>query len=341
MNRARPSVSVLIPTYNYARYLPETIESVLKQSYTDFELLISDDGSNDGSADIIRSYAARDDRIRFVVQTPNLGMVNNWNWCLQEASGKYVKYVFGDDFLTRSDSLARLVDMMESEPGISLASSARTLVDEHSQPIGMFDHFPDVGVFDGREAISWSIRTNCNVFGEPSVVLFRKSAAQRAFDTSYRQVVDWEFWIHLLEHGNFAYTKEPLTAFRQHSLQQTEVNRRATGEATEHPRLLLQYQHYFVFRSKYRQETFQRLHGIRKRRIREPTEVVLADIFKHALGASFYLYLLRYKLVRPLFNVRRTWHKYVTRVPFPDETSQRRLLRAKPLSSGSTFDLRS
>ena len=96
-----PKISVLVPTYNYARYLPQTIESILRQTHSNFELLISDDASTDGSAEIIRHYADRDSRIRFMIHPTNLGMVANWNWCLQQARGDYVKFVFGDDLLTR------------------------------------------------------------------------------------------------------------------------------------------------------------------------------------------------------------------------------------------------
>ena len=84
-----PSISILLPTYNYARFLPEAIESVLAQDWTDYELLISDDRSTDGSAAIIAAYAARDPRIRFQLQPVNLGMVANWNWCLSQARGEY------------------------------------------------------------------------------------------------------------------------------------------------------------------------------------------------------------------------------------------------------------
>src|ERR1039458_5233071 len=99
-----PRVSVLTPTFNYARYLPEAIESVLQQDFRDFELLIADDASTDGSAEIIHRYAAKDERIRFKIHSKNLGMVSNWNWCLSDARGEYVKFLFGDDRLACSDA---------------------------------------------------------------------------------------------------------------------------------------------------------------------------------------------------------------------------------------------
>src|SRR5208283_3355105 len=95
----RPKISVLIPTFEYGRFLPEAIESVLAQDLMDFELIISDDASRDDSGEVIRRYAARDPRIRYRLHERNIGMVANWNWCLKEACGEYVKFVFGDDCL--------------------------------------------------------------------------------------------------------------------------------------------------------------------------------------------------------------------------------------------------
>src|SRR5471032_2980636 len=103
-----PKVSVLIPTYNYARFLPEAIESILAQDFQDFELLISDDCSTDNSAEVIARYAAQDKRIRFQIHSANLGMVQNWNWCLSQARGEFIKYVFGDDKLASPTAITQM-----------------------------------------------------------------------------------------------------------------------------------------------------------------------------------------------------------------------------------------
>ena len=103
-----PRVSVLIPTYRYARYLAEAVNSILSQDFADFELLISDDCSGDGSREIMEAYAARDSRIRIHIHPANIGMVENWCWCLSQARGDFVKYVFGDDRLARTDALEKI-----------------------------------------------------------------------------------------------------------------------------------------------------------------------------------------------------------------------------------------
>jgi len=83
-------ISVCIPSYNHARFLPQTIDSVLQQTFDDFEILIIDDCSADGTEATVKPYALRNPRIRFTVNPENLGMVRNWNLCLAEARGKYI-----------------------------------------------------------------------------------------------------------------------------------------------------------------------------------------------------------------------------------------------------------
>ena len=219
-----PRISVLIPTYNYARYLPEAIESVLEQDWRDLELLISDDGSTDGSREVIARYAAKDSRIRFQIHPTNLGMVQNWNWCLSEARGEYIKFLFGDDKLASRQALGKLLELLETNPSATLAASARYVLGEKSEVLDLWDDFRKSGMHNGSEVIVRCLNETGNLIGEPSAALFRKRDAARGFNLRYRQLVDLEFWFHLLEQGDFIYTPEPLCCFRQHPGQQTEVN---------------------------------------------------------------------------------------------------------------------
>jgi glycosyltransferase involved in cell wall biosynthesis len=219
-----PRISVLIPTYNYARYLPEAIESVLAQDWRDLELLISDDGSTDGSAEVIAACAAKDSRIRFRIHPINLGMVQNWNWCLSEARGEYIKFLFGDDKLASRHALGKLVELLETTPAATLAASARYVVGEKSEILELWDSFRKPGVHSGSEVMVQCLNQTGNLIGEPSVALFRKRDAARGFNLNYRQLVDLEFWFHLLERGDFVYSPEPLCCFRKHAAQQSEVN---------------------------------------------------------------------------------------------------------------------
>jgi glycosyltransferase involved in cell wall biosynthesis len=220
----RPQISVLVPTYRYARYLPEAIDSVLAQEGADFELVVGDDASGDGTAEILGRYAG-DPRVRTHIHPRNLGMVANWNWCLRQARGRYVKFLFGDDVLPDRRALARLAAMLDANPGAVLAASARLIIDEDSRRVDVWDELGEKGFHPGPEVIARCVRTDRNLVGEPSAVMFRKSAGGRGFDPAWRQVVDQEMWFHLLTQGGLVYEPEPLCAFRIHESQQTAVNR--------------------------------------------------------------------------------------------------------------------
>lgn len=222
-----PMVSICIPAYNHQRFLPEALKSVISQTYTDFEVIVMDDCSFDATAAIAHDFAARDQRVSVHVNERNIGMVPNWNRCLELARGKYIKYLFGDDFFSSADTLAKMVAAMEGTADAVLASCTRTIVDENSRAIDEISTFPDRLSVDGREAIRRCLllmTRGHNFIGEPSAVIFRRDCAVRGFDRRYRQLVDLEMWFHLLEQGQFIYLAEPLCSFRHHEGQQTKKN---------------------------------------------------------------------------------------------------------------------
>ena len=224
----RPKISVCIPTYNYARYLPEAIESVLSQKCRDFEILIIDDNSSDATREVVGIYAARDDRIRFLVNPCNIGMVANWNLCLEQARGEYIHYLFGDDLLASSDALELMAAVLDDEPDVSLVCSARNVVDEHSTVMEVWSNFSDGARIPGIRVIRSCLFAGKNLIGEPSVVMFKKVQAGRGFNPAYRQLVDLEMWFHLLEQGDFANLATPLSSFRVHDFQQSALNAQET-----------------------------------------------------------------------------------------------------------------
>jgi len=218
-----PKVSVCIPAHNHARFLPEAIDSVRKQTFTDYELLIIDDCSHDNTKEIVDEYAKNDKRIRFKINPINLGMVNNWNLCLSEARGEYIKFVFSDDLLSSPDALRKMASILDSDPGVSLVSSARKFIDSESETIKILAHFNDA-VLPGEEVINRCLSDRRNLIGEPTAVMFRGKDAKRGFMPHYMQIVDLEMWFYLLEKGDFAYIHEPLCSFRIHPDQQTKKN---------------------------------------------------------------------------------------------------------------------
>jgi glycosyltransferase involved in cell wall biosynthesis len=300
-----PKISVLIPTYNYARFLPEAIESVLAQDFADFELLICDDRSTDNTAEVLAKYAGRDPRIRVQLHPANLGMVNNWNYCLAQARGEYIKFLFGDDKLAHPTALGKLVRLLESNPKATLAACGRTVLDERSLVTGLRQTFSE-GLHPRRDVIIRCLMEHANLIGEPSAVLFRKSDAENGFDPVYRQIVDLDLWFRLLEKGDLVYTCDLLCGFRQHSLQQS-VRNDADGTAWgEHLTFAAKYAEkpwmpkkamfpiVYEFRRSARKTAGLRaneLHAIEQR-------------VAERLGKGWYgIYWLRHRLMRPLQNL--------------------------------------
>lgn len=218
-----PKVSVCIPTYNYAEYISFAIESVLNQNFKDFELLIQDDCSTDGTQEVVQKYLA-DERIIFEVNKENLGLPGNWNRCLSKARGEYIKFVFADDLLCSPDALGKMVSILDSDPQVSLVASARNIIDSRSQLLRISSGFKADFTADGVKIIHHCLREDGNLIGEPTVVMFRRRDGSRGFDSRYCQLVDLEMWFHLLEKGRFAFIREPLASFRVHSRQKTLEN---------------------------------------------------------------------------------------------------------------------
>ena len=309
-----PKVSLLIPTYNYARYLPEAIESVLEQDWRDLELLISDDCSTDASREVIAHYAAKDSRIRFKIHPANLGMVRNWNWCLSNAREEYIKFLFGDDKLASPQTLTKLLALLDTNASVALAASARHVVGEYSEVLETWDDFRQAGVHKGPEVIAQCLEQDRNLIGEPSVVLFRRRDAARGFDWRYQQLVDLEMWFHLLEKGGFAYTREPLCCFRKHAQQQTEVNKKGQIGEMESARLFGDYHRKPYLMSKdFRVRLFSRIYDLRKRRkrgVHMPQGLLdmERDLSAHMSRSWYAVYWSRRRITQPFGNLQR-WIK--------------------------------
>ncbi|HEY4248933.1 MAG TPA: glycosyltransferase family 2 protein [Lacunisphaera sp.] len=301
----------MVPTYNYARFLPQTIESILAQSDANFELIISDDASTDDSPEIIRRYAARDARIHFTLHPGNLGMVANWNWCLQQARGEYIKYVFGDDLLTLSHTLARMADLLDQQPDTALVASARVLLDHDSRIMGIWDHLSG-DVFDGPQLISRCLRTRRNLVGEPSAVMFRRKLATRGFDPAYRQIVDLEMWFHLMTQGRLCHTSGLLCGFRKHANQQTVVNGRNRVTDLELIDLLDRYQGYPEVRALLRPNSwahrwilYRQLHYARKAIDRSSATSAVARLEARIPRIQRAIYWMWHRVKRPTENLVR------------------------------------
>lgn len=140
INFIKPVVSVCIPTYMGANFIGTAIESVLNQTFSNFELIIIDDNSTDATENIIGKY--KDSRIRFLRNNLTLGPEGNWNRCLSEARGRYFKLLPQDDLIV-SNCLESQVAVLEAdtEESIALVFCARTIIDSLGNTI-MVRNYP-------------------------------------------------------------------------------------------------------------------------------------------------------------------------------------------------------
>src|SRR5215470_10065074 len=129
-----PRLSVGLPVYNGEKYLTESIESLLGQSYKDFELIISDNASTDSTADICRRYANQDSRIRYIRQPRNIGLAPNHNFVVDQSHGEFFKWAASDDLYGR-ELLQSCIDALDQHPDVVLAHSWTAAIDSAGKVI--------------------------------------------------------------------------------------------------------------------------------------------------------------------------------------------------------------
>ena len=226
-----PLVSVLMPTYNRPGYFREALESVLAQTYQNWELFVTDDSPGEETKRVIEPYLARDGRIIYEHHPEYTGpraAMQNWDRAqsYNNPKAEYVNWLMDDD-LFMPDKLARMVDVYLSEPGVTLVTSARQIIDKDGK-VPPKDEWPITPVFEetvrvsGREAgRNVLLHGGNNYIGEPTTVLIKKKCLRdNALGWSGRggacQIGDWPTWLHLLTQGDMVYIAEPLSCFRWH-----------------------------------------------------------------------------------------------------------------------------
>jgi len=135
MKNLSPSVTFGVPVYNGEKFVAEALESLLAQSYSDFEIVISDNASTDGTESICRGFVNRDERVRYVRQSVNRGSVSNFNCLVGMARGKFFKWAAADD-LCRPNYLEAVVPLLESSPGVVWCHSQSGKVDQAGRVLG-------------------------------------------------------------------------------------------------------------------------------------------------------------------------------------------------------------
>jgi glycosyltransferase involved in cell wall biosynthesis len=231
-----PLISVIVPNYNHARFLPERLSSIMRQTYTKLEIILLDDCSTDESLNLLQEFIASEPRARLITNEENSGSTFiQWRKGITEAKGKYIWIAESDDS-ANPELLARLVHYLESDSEISLACCQLRMMD----PEGKIGGTPDgwLGeldsnrwgksfINDGIDEIRSYLSKKNTILNASGVVFRRFEGIELLADPTMRLCADWLFWSRLLSRGKIAYHSEPLNYWR---LQSSNARTRPTGE---------------------------------------------------------------------------------------------------------------
>jgi glycosyltransferase involved in cell wall biosynthesis len=245
MSRA---ISVCLPVWNGENFLLQAIESVLSQEDADFELIISDDGSSDNSQAVINQFRT-DPRVVVLEPSAHSGLFQNYNRCIAASQAPVIKFFAQDDILLPG-SLAKILAGFSSNQAIALVSTAKEVIDSAGESvndqmiptvasyISSYDKAPLLG----RLVYETILRSGVNFIGEPCTVAVRRNALGELFDTSFVHVGDLEYWIRVLQFGDYLHLTERLCKFRQHSKSATRANLKGLRFATDLLRLFAKHE---------------------------------------------------------------------------------------------------
>lgn len=203
----KPKVSVVMPVYNAEKYLNEAIESILNQSFSDFELIFVNDGSSDRTLKIINSY--KDKRIKVLDNKKNLGLVPSLNKGLIKARGEYIARCDGDDISDLS-RFKKQVNFLDKNKEFVLVGSNLELIDKNSKKIGQ--------VFCAKddEIIRRKIILRCNDVMHPAVMFRKKTILKTGFYRNFfnKGAEEYDLWFRMLGEGKFYNIQEKLVKRR-------------------------------------------------------------------------------------------------------------------------------
>ena len=219
MSINQPAVTVILTSYNHEKYIREAIESVLNQTFVDFELIIWDDASSDDSWQIIKTYA--DPRIRAFRNEKNKGPCFGVNNSIFDLSrGQYIAIHHSDD-IWQPTKLEKQVDYLDKHPGLGALFSQANIIDEDGGPLAGKDHFYS-SIFrqNNRSRFEWLrhflLRGNC--LCHPSVLIPRSTYLRVGpYDKRLAQIPDFDMWTRICLHYEIHILVEPLIKFRVRS----------------------------------------------------------------------------------------------------------------------------
>ncbi len=213
-----PRVSVCIPTYNRAEMLRESIESVLAQSFEDFELVVSDNASQDHTEQVVASF--RDGRIRYVKQKINIGVVKNFNHCLSLAKGFYVT-IFHDDDIMLPNNLLLKVRALDQNPAVGFVHSKFDVINQQGTILETSTNLGEPQASDlverGHDFLTRNL-LGVNLVILPTVMMRNECYSKLGgFTEKVVFTTDFEYWMRLSLYYDVMFLATPLLRIRRHA----------------------------------------------------------------------------------------------------------------------------
>ncbi len=245
-----PKVSILMSVYNKGEFLPQAIQSVLDQNFTDFEFIIRDNQSTDNSVEIVESFA--DERIKFSINSRNLGPVGSMNNCIEAAQGEYIVFAHGDDIWDKC-FLETNVNYLENFCNINISHSLMHSISEQGiikqvRPLEKIGEYEITGYEDSLKKLF----KGCYV---RTPTAFIRKKAMRYYDVRYIYTCDWDMFLHIAAAGNdFLFINKPLAYYRVSATSETNVGMKGGDMILESyltlSHFFIRYQQYGRFRRK-------------------------------------------------------------------------------------------
>jgi glycosyltransferase involved in cell wall biosynthesis len=208
-----PVISVVIPTWNRAQFIAPTIDSVLRQTYAQYEVIVVDDGSTDNTAEILAAYR---DKIIYILKQ-NGGVSSARNAGIQAARGRYIAFVDDDD-LWLPDKLSLQAQLMEQNPALGLVYCGAVKIRKDGTRIG--EARPEK-----RGAIFKELVCSNHIAGSASAAMVRRDVFSRSgyFDEQLSPCADWDCWIRIAQHHDVDYVDAPLVHLTIHDSMQKNI----------------------------------------------------------------------------------------------------------------------
>ena len=208
------SISVLMPSYNHEKYISEVIESILNQSFKNFELIIIDDSSKDNSRAIIENYQKQDRRIKAFFHEKNTGLPSTMNDLLSKASGEYIAFIDSDDVWDEL-KLEKQLKILEKNDSVVVWTEGE-IIDKDSIPTG--EKFTQINLASNKKKSGriFEELLSANFVFKSSLICSRKITKDIQFDEKLKYLNDYKFIVNLAYKYHFFFVKESLTKYRIH-----------------------------------------------------------------------------------------------------------------------------